>query len=282
MALVAAALVAPLRPRLGALLHSGLFVVALLGDQIRIQPWSISLAILLLSAAWAPAGLAVGRWHLIALWGWAGMHKVLSGGWAGSGAFFIARAAGHPGLRGLVAVLVPATEIALALLGLWPRTWRVLRWAGPIFHLSVVAFFVLNDRDNPAVWPWNLALAAAVPLLFVAGERRRSRAGAVAGAAFLAYPVGFYAGVTDAYVAHNLYSSNNAEASICSGPPPDGLCFPAFISSWTELKVPLPPERRLFVQWFELVCRPPERLRIDGAFTRLDDRRTDFVDCPRT
>ncbi len=223
--LLLAAFAAPAFPRVGATLHTGLFVLAVLGDQVRLQPEFVSLAILLLGAAWPTTGLSITRWHLVALWGWAGFHKVLSGGWPTGGASFIATALGAPGVRTLIAVVVPVLEVGLALLAVKPRTWKVLRWAAPAFHLGVLVPLVVTEW-NTAVWPWNLCLAAAAPLLFSKSVedrtegcilKPRARISVAAVAAFLVvHPTGFYFGVTDAYLAHNLYSSNTAEASICS------------------------------------------------------------------
>ncbi len=97
---------------------------------------------------------------------------------------------------------------------------------------------------------------------------------------FLLYPLGFYFKVSDAYLSHNLYSSNTAEASICRGPTGSGLCLTAPFFTLDTLNVPLPPEPRLFVQWFELICQPEEKLRIAGINTRLFDRSTTYRPCP--
>jgi len=287
--LVVAAALSIVWPRIGAMLHTVLFGLAVLGDQIRLQPEFVSLAILLAAGSWAPRGLYVARWHLIALWGWAGVHKLLSAGWATSGAFYIANAAGRPGWRALVAVAVPLCEVGLAVLAVlavWPRTWAVLRIVAPLFHVGIVATLMMADH-NTAVWPWNLALAAATPLLFrpqAPADRPVARRSAVALAtttAFAIYPLGFYVGLSDAYLSHNLYANNTAQASICARGwvEAGGLCFPAFLSTLETLNVPLPPERRLFVGWFRRTCQPGDQLRIDGIFTRLSPRRTTYVAC---
>jgi len=114
--LVIAALLAVALPRPGAAAHGALLVLAVLGDQVRLQPEFVSLAILLCAAAWPPKSINVARWHVIAVWGWAGTHKILSGGWPSGGALFIAGAAGDTRLRPAVAVLVPICEVMLAVL----------------------------------------------------------------------------------------------------------------------------------------------------------------------
>lgn len=273
-------------PRWAATAHAALLVLAVLGDQVRLQPEFVSLAMLLLVGAWAPRSLEIGRWHLTTLWAWAGIHKILSLGWPSGGAAFIAAATGEPRLRPVVAVLVPLCEVGLAGLALSTRTWHILRLAAPVFHLGIVLTLVKADW-NLAVWPWNLALAAAAPALFRSPSTLERTPGVprsplvAATAALLAiYPLGFYFGYSNAYLSHNLYSSNSAEASIC--PPEPGRCAPAPFSTWERLNVPLPPERRLFIAWFDTICTPGQRLRIDGPQTRLSERRRDSVACTRT
>lgn len=288
LVLLLAAAVATLAPRVGAAVHGTVLLLAMLGDQVRLQPEFISLAILLAAGAWPPKSLEIGRWHVITMWAWAGVHKVLSKGWPLGGAAFMADAAGVGELRTFVAVAVPAAEIALAMLALWPTAWRVLRIAAPVFHVGVVLVLAAVDW-NTAVWPWNLALAASAPFLFQnpargAPESRRiwTRSPAVLAAviAFAVVPAGFYAGVVDAYPSHNLYSSNTAEAFVCTRSITRS-CVPApFFSTWDDLNVPLPPEDRLFVAWFHKICRPGETLRIEGIWTRLADRATSHVTCP--
>jgi hypothetical protein len=286
VALVTAALAAVVFPRVGSMTHGVLLLLALLGDQIRLQPEFVSLGLLLVAAAWPPTGMAIGRWHLITLWGWAGIHKILSLGWSEGGAAFIAAAAGRPQLRSLVAIIVPLAEIALAALALWPRTWRVLWVAAALFHIGVVAVLARIDW-NSAIWPWNLALAAVTPFLFRPSSAPkkepvlpRSRQVVGAAAVFALYPLGFYFGISDAYLSHNLYSSNTAQAFIVCGPE-DRSCTPApWLGTAQSLNVPFPPEPRLYLAWFERVCRPGERLRIDGIWTRLNERQGEFVDCP--
>jgi hypothetical protein len=91
----------------------------------------------------------------------------------------------------------------------------------------------------------------------------------------LVYPAGFYLGITDAYLGHNLYSANTRTGSIC--PAPIGEFVPkcgetSFTSTWNTLNVPLPPEKRLYLAWFEKVCRPGETLRLRGIWTHLAPR----------
>jgi hypothetical protein len=279
--LITAAL-AMARPRIGAVAHAAVLALAMLGDQLRLQPEFVSLALLLVAVAWAPQGFVVGRWHLLTVWLWAGLHKVFSAGWPRGGAAFIAHLMRAPSLRVVVAVAVPLAEIALALLALDRRRgWRVLRIAAPIFHVAVMALLA-SRVSNVAVWAWNLALAAAAFALFapVAEPQSRTRAPrpvAVVGVVMLLFPAGFYAGVVDAYLAHNLYSSNGEDAFVCR--PRQRGCHRAPFST-SPLRVPMPPEGRLYRAWFDRTCIPTQVLVVRGTWTRFADRSVTQHDCP--
>jgi hypothetical protein len=283
--LVTAALSTLVFPRAGAMLHAVLLALAITGDQIRLQPGFISLTIILLAAAWPSRLMVLGRWHLATLWFWAGFHKALSAGWPTGGATFIANAAGVPDMRGFVSVAVPVFEIGLAGLAVWPRTWRILRVIAPLFHVGVV-LLLAAVWWNTVVWPWNLAIAAAVPFLFgteSASMRlpasRRVMWPATVAVLLVLYPAGFYVGYVDAYVAHNLYTSNVSQAYVCTEETEPERCIPLLSSILEELNVPLPPEERLFVALFERACAPVEYLRIDGIWTRFGDRTVTYHAC---
>ena len=136
-------------------------------------------------------------------------------------------------------------------------------------HVSGLVALV-SIRWNVSVWPWNVGLALAAPAFFFFDERHPAPRipSAVIGVAFALVPLGFYAGVVDAYVAHNLYTSNTATATICG---PQLHCSNAeFRATWTELDVPLPPEPRLYRALFERVCEPGEEtLLITPRQTRI-------------
>jgi hypothetical protein len=285
--LVVTAAASMLLPRVGAVAHALVLAVAVLADQIRLQPEFVSLAILLLAVAWPRNGLHVARWHLISLWFWAGLNKVLSAGWPSSAGAF-ADFFGVAGSAPLIAVAVPAVEIVLGVLGVRPRLWRALRWAAPIFHLGTFAVLALR-RYNVAVWPWNVALAAVVPMVFgrPASSRpgglptgRRGRALAAVAVFLVLYPVGFYAGLVDAYMAHNLYTANTAEAYVCTREGRSLRCDKALIyETFDPLNVPLPPEKRVFDAYFDRTCFGRQYLRIDGLWTRFGDRDTRLRPC---
>ncbi len=283
-ALVSALIFAPIFPRIAVALHTVLLGVAVLGDQIRLQPEFVSLSIVLLAGV-LPARNALGRWHVLTLWLWAGIHKALSLGWSFGGASFIAGALDHSGWRPFFVWMVPVTEIALGVIALWPRLWPIVRIAGALFHLGIAVVLYLS-HSNTAVWPWNIALVFLVPMLFrrpdeAPPERpiRRWMNPTIA-TCLMVYPAGFYVGIGDAYLAHNLYSTNTAQASLCTVEQPQS-CGPAPFLVYENLNVPMPPERRLFVDWFERTCQPGTLLRIDGVATRLRSGTVEMVPCRR-
>lgn len=285
--LLVAAVVAMIRPRVGALAFCGLFALSVLGDQIRLQPEVVSLALLMVAPAFGAQGRTVARWHLATLWLWAGIHKALSLGWPSLGASFVADSLRAPGLRPVVAVLLPAVEIGLGLCAMSRRTWRLAAWGGLVFHLGTLVTLAVLARWGEAVWPWNLALALCAFLLFARPEPApaaapvRPATRAIA-AALVVYPGLFYVGWGDVYLAHNLYTANLPRAVACNA---DGLsCGPAPGSDLIyRISVPLPPEARLFRRLFDQSCAPGTTLKLIGRATRLSDPPSvSLHPCPAT
>lgn len=291
-----AALVAVKFPRVGAVSHAVLLLVAMLGDQIRLQPECVSLTILLLGSAFPRNGLALARWHFVALWIWAGLNKALSAGWPGVGVYFMVGTIGLASLSPIAMVVIPLVETGLGVMGLNRRWWPAVRVVAPLVHLQIL-FTLLLAHWNTSVWPWNIAIAATAPFLFLpdraGAEPPRARhsvpspqlrPGVVRaiGILMVIYPAGFYVGITDAYLGHNLYSANTRTASICqvsTGQYAPTCSETSFTSTWNTLNVPLPPERRLYLAWFQKVCRPGETLRLRGIWTHLAPRTLEFQPC---
>jgi hypothetical protein len=136
---------------------------------------------------------------------------------------------------------------------------------------------------NSAVWPWNAAVAVCAPLLFLRQHEDRafpSRPVMAVAAVLLAYPALFYVKAMDAYLSHNLYSTNVATARVCSHG--GEKCEAKMFDTWDELNVPPPPEPRLYRQMFDSQCRPGDELVIKGIQTWItgtpsEERQT----CPR-
>jgi len=269
--LLASLAVALVLPRTGASLHVGLLAVAMLLDQTRMQPEVISLGLLLVGTLPGDGPRLVGRAHLIALWFFAGFHKLLSPEYFTGvmPAMFGGDGTNPASTLQLVALQVlggamAAGELSLGVLAVVPRLRRACAVAACGFHLLVLLWLAGKMQWNPAVWPWNLALAAAGFALVwpwttslvhdVQAARWLPR---VAALLLLVSPLGYYFGLVDPYLAHCLYTRNvpKAQRITIGGPQP--------LDTWSALRVPLPPAHRILEQFFQKTALPSERLVID-------------------
>jgi hypothetical protein len=265
--LLLAAVAAAVVPRRGALLFCAAYALAALGDQTRLQPEVVSLAFVMTACAYGERGAAVARWHLTTLWLWAGLHKALSLGWADGGAAAIARYLHAPGARGAVAWILPAVEIGLGVASVFAGAWPVVRWLAVALHVGILLTLspLLGDW-NSAVWAWNACLAVIAWVLFTPSDTAVPRV-RVAAVVLAIYPALFFVGITDAYLAHNLYSTNNGPVYVCDRA---SRCGRARFDT-SRVNVPLPPAPRLYRRWFDRDCTPGSTLLITGPRTRLTD-----------
>ncbi len=249
-------------PTFGAVLHAFVLALAMLADQTREQPQMVSFGILLLASSNHRGAVALGTLHLCALWFWSGIGKLTSPHFLGAGGAWLlgAEEAGAAGTS--LAVALGLTELVLAV------SCSILRWrsrvavVASLLHANVLAFLVFARGANPAVWPWNAALAIAAPLLLRAAPARPWTAPGtfvprLAALAFVVLPLGYHAGVVDAPFAMQVYTMNEPRAVRLHG---DGrreslLYLP-------ELAVPLPPVPRIQRQWFQNEARAGERLAL--------------------
>lgn len=274
------ALGAAVRPRLFGPIQCAVLVLACAADQTRIQPEVLSLAVLMTAPAYGPAGRQLARWALAAMWFWAGAHKALSLDWPTLEPYRIANDLGWTALRRPAAIGIPLVEIMLGLSALWRRSWPFTRWVGLATHLGIlVVLSPLFGYRNIAVWPWQVALAVAAFFLFSPQEEpwkgtRRPLALVLAGSLML-YPAAFYWRGDDAYVSHHLYSSSVPIAIVCQPTGCEQNSFPM-----DGIRVPFPPEPRLFVQRFEATCSPGDTLTIFWPATRVTSDRTELRTCP--
>jgi len=283
-------LVAPLP---GIALHSLLLTYAMLIDQTRLQPGIISLAFLLWGTLPGPTAKAFARAHLLSLWLFAGINKLLSPGFMEGTAQWILTGLvpnPPPWLAANAGYLIAFAELGTGLLALAVRTRRLAAVAAFGLHAGILLDLSPLGHDwNQSVWPWNVALAFAgfaliapwnEPLLSSLGLCHRFARPLIV--LLIAAPIGFYFGVTDAYLAHNLYSSNTARATVVCAKD----CRPGQdpYVTWEVFNVPPPPEHRLFEQYFERTCRPGDQMVISDSrwwfrWRGQDDRR---LSCPRT
>src|SRR4029453_2749549 len=151
---------AVLWPRVGLYCHAALLGAAILFDQLRIQPEFISLAILLAGTVARRVPLLLVRAHLISLWFWAGLHKLLSPEYLQATGPDLVQGllpATNTQLAVLLGVGAALAEISLGLAAIFPATRRAVPSAAAVLH-AVVLLTLIARGWNTAVWPWNLAL----------------------------------------------------------------------------------------------------------------------------
>ncbi len=274
-----------IRPREGLIAHTVLLVYSMLVDQTRIQPECVSLLFLMWGTYPDPNAQALGRAHVITLWLWAGINKLLSPAFiVGTGPMLMRPLFSDilpPEIIDMGGYLIGFSELLVGVLAIFPRTRRIAALAAFVLHTGIVlTLSPVGMNWNESVWAWNVALAfAGFALLWKWQENPIKSARAVrlitraAVVLLLISPAGFYIGVVDAYLAHNLYSSNTADANSTALSP--GI-------TWSVFNVPLPPEHRIYEQFFKLTCEPGDRMTINDTrwWFRQQGLGTRRLDCP--
>lgn len=299
--LLASLVLAVMRPGWGIILHCGLLVLAILLDQLRIQPEFISVAILLIGTLPGGGPKRLARCHLIALWFWAGLHKLLSAGYLfDSGPRMWTDTIGElpRGLAVGLAVGAAVFELWLGIVAIVPRARRLVPWLAALLHAGILLSLFVQGW-NPAVWPWNVAVVAAAVELFGREQKSEDKGQTtedsgswvefswkMAAVIALLHPGLYYVGLADAYVSWCVYSSNTpaatlyaagADSRVDDAIAADNKLDPAALEEVLEfaegdelqfkhyaaLQVPLSPAPRLFELYFRRVGRPGEMLVID-------------------
>jgi hypothetical protein len=278
-----------------------------LADQTRLQPEFVTFAFFLAAGLPGTAGLTLARVYLITL-------KVLRRPahaperrlHSQHDTWMLRTMVGDasPLARAVFPWTIVATEIGVALLALAPRTRRFAVVGAFLLHGGILLSLV-RAGWNHTVWPWNLLCAVAGVFVILPWTRslrdewRAARPAVRVAAVVLAvYPLGFYAGIVDAYLSHSLYALDQPRGFVCnlSGdaqPERPGLgdtmedrhadgpfqCREISVSD--ALGVPLPPIHRLFEDYFTRTCAGGEFLLIveRRRFTADDDRQR-AVYCP--
>lgn len=254
-------------PSRGVLAHAVVYLLACIWDQYRVQPQVISLIVLMFACV-SQQGLWFGRWYLVAMWLWAGIHKFLSPDWFGWSSWVFLNEIGLPAdpLHIYFAALVAAAEVALSLLAIFaPR-----RAAVPclIMHIAILLLLSPLVRNfNPSVWPWNFASGVVGWwILRQQAEVTVTRWHYATIAALLIVPTGFYADLVNPHLSFVLYSGNMPTALHIRH---DGA---RRLDGWAGLTVPFPDSPRLFIQFFEQTAAPSEKLVISDTRPWLPDR----------
>ena len=198
-------------------------------DENRWQPWFYQYVFMMLLVAAAPAtedgeedALRACGLVVAGLYFWAGVQKL-------NPRFFAevvpSLAAGLPTaltrLATPLGVLVPLTEISAGLL-LLTRRWRRAGVALALATHAGVLLLFLPSRRNNVIWPWNVAMAAFVLLLFSRGTpglrgflpRRVLSPQAAAALFFWLLPLLSLFGLWERYLSGAVYSGNIATARV--------------------------------------------------------------------
>jgi hypothetical protein len=266
------ALLSPLR---GVLVHTVLLGYAMLVDQTRLQPEFVSLAFLLWGSLPYRQAQHVARAHLISMWIFSGLNKLLSPAFfTGSAQWMLLGLLSRPPqpLRDSFAYVVILSEASIGLLSLMPSTRPAAAVLALWVHANILLILSpLAHGWNQAVWPWNVALGLSGFFLIkpwrdtlAKGFSQCSIPTKIVVAALCIFPAGFYFLVSDAYLSHNLYSDNTPREFWCNAA---GVCSVGrqAASAWRAFNVPMPPEHRLYSQYFRATCQPGERLVIEDS-----------------
>jgi uncharacterized membrane protein YphA (DoxX/SURF4 family) len=280
------------RPGVGVPLHALLLGYAILIDQTRLQPEFVSLALLLWGCLPSHRAMMLARVHLISLWLFSGLNKLLSTRFMSSTAQWMLDAyppVAPDWLRDHVGFIVVIAEMSLGILAIFPSTRRLVGVLAAVVHLNILLVLSPWGNDwNEVVWPWNAALAVAGFCLIAPWQegllesiRRCGRFASAGLVGLMVMPVGFYLLIVDAYLAHNLYTSNTPDEMVCDA---RNRCDSGGMvgASWRAFNVPLPPEHRIFAARFAQTCTPGDRLIITDsrALARWLGRDRVTVPCP--
>jgi hypothetical protein len=251
----------------GIVAHTVLLGGAMLADQMRLQPEFISQAILLWGTLPSRPARAACRAHLVALWFFAGLNKLLSPLYfSGDARWLVVSFFPHApeGVSTAIGAAIALAEIGLAVCAVVPRTRPVAVGLAYAVHLGIVVTLAFGLHWDAAVWPWNLALAVAGYALIgswkgqVGAELRQlpiATRGAVA--LILLLPCGYYLGLVDTYLCHILYSSHAPLAWVRMA---DGRR--ALVDTRPQLRVPVPQIDRLYTGYFAATGNPGDELEI--------------------
>lgn len=278
--LLASLLLVLVSPFVGATAHAVVLGLAIAMDQTRLQPEVVSIAILLFAVSGPRPLLGVGRAHLVTLWLWAGLAKLVSPAFYSVGGPWMFRGLPLPAsldsLGDYFGPVVIALELGAGIASIPVRTRRLGAGLGVAVHLgALVSLGPLGHSWNAAIWPWNVALAvAALTLIAPWSESLRSEfahSGRLSRAviAFLAvFPAAFYVGGADAYLSHHLYSWDTPGAVICDRKNRCSRDLSLLVLD--AVRVPLPPEHRLYRGLFDRICEPGQTLRISETRWRYE------------
>jgi uncharacterized membrane protein YphA (DoxX/SURF4 family) len=277
LALAASAITPRLIP-----IFASLAVVLAVCDQSRLQPWFYEYFFLLLGVSFVATNAC--RLIVASMYIWSGIQKMNAGFIHDAFPWMLEPFLRHlpQSARGMVhplSVAAPFVElwIGIALLG------RKFRSAGIVAALAMHFFILIalspwGQNYNRVVWPWNIAMAAAVILLFWKSDdsaKQILRGGGPFHVAVLLLfgiaPALSLFGMWDHYLSAAMYTNNHNSGTIFISDKifdrlPDGIADYARvetpeldsidISEWSdgELSVPPYPEVRIYKNIARKIC----------------------------
>lgn len=274
--------------RNGSWIHLLVLVLSCLWDQYRIQPQFYFGWVFIFAASSCVGqrydesdprfGWRFCRWALIALWLWAGIHKLISPEWMTFRSQYFMHSMGMgevaERLHGWFALAIGVSEVGLALIACWKP--RAAAWLCIPLHIGIVISLLIASW-NFSVIPWNVSAAVfGFLILNEVPEWKFDRREWLAGVLLMIVPALFYVGKVDRAFAFVLYSGMTPTGLISHMDEPfstDKL-DPRVekIYGWNELAVPFPQERRTLRQHFELTAREGSKLYIRDPRAFLDDQ----------
>ena len=261
-------------PRRGIVVHICVLSVATLLDQYRFQPQFFFIAALILFVE-RDHLRPVGRWFLISMWIWAGVHKLLSPDWFGVVSYNLLETSQwlpsqwHPWFAGFVG----CSEIGLGVLAITRPKYAAP--AALALHLGITVFLSpLGINTNYSVIPWNLY--TGVIAFWILWQTQLPtfdfRWQKYLKIALILFPVGFYFGWVDPGFAFVLYSGCIPEAKVTyNRPASDQAPNPVRLTGWEDLAVTFPHTWRTFVQHFDHTAPEGSKLHIQEPRLFLTD-----------
>lgn len=309
------------RPRVEAVAFVAVGVALFVFDLSRLQPWVYQYLFLMLALAaytWkeenARATLRACGLVVACVYFWSGAQKLNPQFFAEVvpsllGPYLARMPASFGGLTTTLALLIPLIEICAGVLLLTRRLRRVGVVLAVLTHAVVLLLFVPLRRNN-VIWPWNVAMAALVVIIFwrdASGfrdflPRRLPSIQTLALVLFGLMPVLSLFGLWGQYQSAALYSGNVTRAefvleeSVARQLPPrvrrklqttsEGLRLDINQWSYAELNVPAYPSERVYRRAAETLCRfaeSPSDVRLEVTepprFFFDSTRTTVTLDC---
>ena len=308
------------RPRLCAVAFVALASALVLFDESRLQPWLYQYLFVMLALAvysWrdedARVPLRACGLMVACIYFWSGVQKLNPQFFAEVvpslfGPYLAHMPASFARLATPLAVLVPLTEICAGVMLLTRRWRRVGVVLAVVTHAVVLMLFVPLRRNN-VIWPWNIAMAAFVLIIFRRDggtlkdflPRRFLSLQTLALVLFGLMPAFSLFGLWGRYQSAALYSGNVSRAEFTLServarhlpprvqsklrPAPEGFRLDINHWSYAELNVPAYPSERVYRRAASALCEfaeSPSDVRLDVTEPpRIfgDVTRTTTIDC---